>query len=285
MAVCLLVFILAVPAILLYTDGYRIDPALHIYKTGGLFVSSPVSGAKIYINNKEKKQTNMLQSGLFLQSLKPGEYSVLIAKDNYWPWMKTLQVEEQMVTEARAILIPKNPKGEVIMYENYSSAEKSKYKEILEKLKRTRQPIGSAAWKTATAEEKETRYSKLSINGKEKLWWNPRENKLWVEWLGSEDSLPYFFRDDSSAETKILILDSKFPIVNAEFYPGRKDVVIVAAQNGIYALEIDGKGGRMLQPIYKGKEPTFAISENGKTIYVLEEDNILMEINPAENGQ
>lgn len=279
LAVCILVFLLLIPLILLYTTGFRWDPELGLYKTGGLYISSPLIDSKIFINNNFEKETNILQAGLFLQSLKPGKYSILVAKDNYWPWQKNLVVKEQIVTEARAMLIPKEPKGTVILRENYSPLETSKYDEILANLKILRQPLKPVKTKQATTTPEEiSRYTRFTPNQKEKLWWDPKTNKIWVEWLAGKESLPYFFCNDSVCNEKILIHTSKFSIRNIAFYPKRKDVVLFAVQNGVYALEIDGRGDdRAIQPVYKGKEPIFTTYKNDNSIYILEEDK-LMEI-------
>ena len=49
----------------------------------------------------------------------------------------------------------------------------------------------------------------------------------------------------------------------------------MAIDNGVYALELDGRGGRMLQPIYKGKQPTFAAFPADKKIYILDDGNLM----------
>lgn len=267
MAISIILFLIAVPLVLFYSTGYRIGPDLHLYKTGGLYVSSPVSGSKIFINNRLERETNIFQSGIFLQSLMPKKYSILIAKDGYWPWQKNLYIKEQFVTEARAMLVPKDPQGKVILKENYSPLEFSKYEEILLSLKELKKLSITA---TTTRE-------RFTNHNRERLWWNPNENQLWVDWLSVKNSVPYFFCDDNFCDEKILVLNSKFPIRNAEFYPKRKDIVIAAVQNGVYAIEMDSRGGRLLQPIYKGREPIFTIYKNENAIYVLD-DNNLMEI-------
>jgi hypothetical protein len=271
LAFCILLFLLVAPFVLFYTAGYRWNSNFQLYKTGGLYVSSPLSSSQIFVNDKLEKETNILQSGLFLQGLKPGKYSILITKEGYWPWSKNLQIKTQFVTEARAMLMPKEPKGTILLRENYSPLEVSKYDEILKSLNDLRQPLK----KRATAEEKEARYSRLTSNQKEKLWWDPKANKLWVDWLADPASLPYYFCDDTSCKEIMLVLDSEFQIKNADFYPKRKDIVIAAVQNGIYAIEIDGRGGRLLQPIYKGKDPIFTTYKNDNSIYILDEDNLI----------
>lgn len=249
--ISILAFLVAVPLVLLYTSGYRLDSGFRLIKTGGLYVSSPVSGSQIFINNELKKETNILQSGLFLQNLKPGKYSVLIAKEGYWPWLKELEVKEQFVTEARALILPKETKGEVI-----KSSEHQEIVSLINEIKAL----------SATT----TEIIRLANHNRQKLWWLPEENKVWVEWIDSASSRPYYLNED-----KNLILDSISPVRNADFFPGRRDVIIIAVQNGVFALEIDGKGGRILQPIYKGKEPFFTIYKNESSIYILDEKTLI----------
>lgn len=73
----------------------------------------------------------------------------------------------------------------------------------------------------------------------------------------------------------VLVFRSKFPIINIDFFPGRRDVIIAALSNGIYALELDRRGGQNLQPIYKGKNPDFAAFPGQKKVYILDDGNLI----------
>ena len=84
---CGIFFLVLAPILLFYSLGYRLDKNFRIGRTGGLYVSSPVSGSEIFVKNKQEKKTNILQNGLFLQNLKTGIYPILITKDGYWPWL------------------------------------------------------------------------------------------------------------------------------------------------------------------------------------------------------
>ena len=255
---CTLFFLAALPVILLYSLGYHLNSKLQLVKTGGIYISSPVSGSQIFVDNKLEKETNILQDGLFLENLKPGTYSILVGKQGYWPWAKELKVKEQFVTEARALILPKNPEGKVLLKENFSPLESSKYEKILGLLKNMQ---------TGTTTEILERFSN---HEREKLWWNPKKNTVWVEWLRGKNSRPYYMN-----ENKILVLNSQFSIRNAEFYPGRNDVIIVAVQNGIFAVEIDERGGKNMQPIYKGKKPFFTTYKKESAVYILEEGALI----------
>lgn len=131
MVVSILAFLILAPILLLYTLGYRIDSSFRIGRTGGLYVSSPLSGSEIFVKNKLERKTNILQSGLFLQNLIGGVYSVLVTKESYWPWLKNLEIKEGMVTEARAILMPRNPKGELLLKGSFSNVWASPYQKLL----------------------------------------------------------------------------------------------------------------------------------------------------------
>lgn len=116
---------------------------------------------------------------------------------------------------------------------------------------------------------------KFTPSKNERLWWNEGNNQIWVEWLGDKDSIPYYLCDEKPCpETKYLIPNFNGEIKNADFFPGRKDLIIAASGNGVFALELDGRGGRASQPIYKGKNPTFAVFPAGKKIYVLDDGNL-----------
>ncbi|MFH1730000.1 MAG: carboxypeptidase-like regulatory domain-containing protein [Pseudomonadota bacterium] len=263
LVLCVLAFLIVAPFVLLYSNGYRLDSHFHLTQTGGLYVASPVSGAQIFVNNTLKRTTNLLQSGLFLQNLKPGNYSVLIAKEGYWPWKKDLDVKEQMVSEARALILPMEPTGRILRQEDLFPSEIEKYETIIDSLQQI---------KKITNHNATTTIERFTNHEREKVWWNPGENKIWVEWLKDDSSRPYFL-----SENKVLVLNSIYPVRNVDFFPGRRDVIIVAVQNGIFAIEIDGRGGRTLQPIYKGREPIFTIYKTDPSVYVIDE-NTLMEI-------
>jgi hypothetical protein len=258
--VCILLFLVAAPAVLLYSNGYRLGSNWTLNKTGGLYVASPVSGAQIFINNKLEKETNILQSGLFLSGLKQGNYSVLVAKEEYWPWEKKMEVKNQMVTEARALLLPKDPEGEIIKRENSSPLQKTEYDDIYNNLKE----VKKLSLKSTTTIER------FTSQERQRLWWKPQEKNVWVEWIGEENSRPYYLK-----ESKNLVFTSPAPIKNADFYPGRKDVIIITYQNGVFAMEIDKRGGQIKQPVYKGKDPVFITHKNTSSVFILDEDALI----------
>lgn len=341
LALASLAFFIVAPALLLYARGYRLDSNFRISKTGGLYISSPVSGSEIFVKNDLKKITNILQTGLFLQNLSEGAYQILVAKDGYWPWLKTLDVKESLVAEARAFLIPRSPEGKVLLKGRFDGIRASPYDKILlleenkagsrkltfylpdtntfltpvsattTKLLFFKNEISKISWndnsvllienknairlifdlsdKTVSASLESfnnispdlanDKYEKFAYQKKQRLFWSDKTNEIWLEWLGDKDSTPYYLCDTKPCDsTTYLIATFSSAIKNADFFPGRRDLLIVAVQNGVFALEIDGRGGQISQPIYKGKDPTFAVFPNEKKVYIVD-DGVLAVIN------
>lgn len=338
---CLIFFILA-PLLLLYAHGYRIDSHFRISKTGGLYVSSPMSGSEIFVKNNLEKTTNILQTGLFLQDLPEGAYQILVAKEGYWPWLKTLNVKESLVAEARAFLIPQNPEGKVLLKGHFNAVWASPYNKILlleenkggnrkitfylpdtdtflmpastatANLLSFKNEISKIFWEdnsvlleenkiavratfdlsngtvSASAEPLASisvndKYEKFAYQKREHLFWDNKTNSIWLEWLGDKNSIPYYICDNKPCDSTNYLIAAflSSAIKNIDFFPGRRDVIIIAIQNSVFALEIDGRGGRVSQPIYKGKDPAFAVFPSEKKVYILD-DGILSVVNLTE---
>lgn len=115
----LLVFLFAAatPAIIGYSIGYRFDwETKKIVVTGSLFIKAKPSQARIFLNEKLKKETSMIWNSALISNLKPKNYDIRVEKDGFWPWRKNLSIKPELVTEARNILLfPKEPAMEKLL--------------------------------------------------------------------------------------------------------------------------------------------------------------------------
>lgn len=96
---------------ILYGKGYRIDftGTKGILKGTGLLVAtSTPDGAQVFVNDHLTTATNNTIN------LAPGSYKIKIFKDGYFPWEKTIDVQEEVVSKAEALLFPTTPKLESI---------------------------------------------------------------------------------------------------------------------------------------------------------------------------
>ena len=89
----LIIFMIAAPSIVLLARGFRYDFSQNrIVETGTLVVKTEPRGARVFLNGEALKTTP-----LTYRFLKPGEYSLEIQKDNYFPWKKRITVHAQQV--------------------------------------------------------------------------------------------------------------------------------------------------------------------------------------------
>ena len=331
--VSVLIFLAAVPVSVLYVLGYRLDENFRLRKTGGLYISSPVTGSEIFIDKKMRKRTSILQSGVFAQSLAPRAYKVSVTKEKYRAWEKTLRVFPQAVTEARALLVPQNPNAEALFRGKFTRMHASPLEPVLfliearEKnnalifyLPGTNEFLSFEASPALAApvfkgnvevirwlrggvmlvlDGKPRRLSfdfsrrsfrAVPLGGEDpqktpediiaeltradarefiRVAFDPAGRELRAFWL-PDRPLPHYFQ---ASEELLVHADVR----NFEFFPARRDAVAAAFDNGIWAVELDSRGGRIIQPIYKGKEPAFAVLPGGRELYALD-DGVLMKI-------
>lgn len=92
--------------VVLYARGYRVgfgEGTPQLAKTGILNTASLPTGAQVYVNDHLTTATNNSIN------LTPGQYTVKIAKEGYNDWQKNVQILQEVVTNANALLFPKAP--------------------------------------------------------------------------------------------------------------------------------------------------------------------------------
>lgn len=108
----ILVFLItATSAFVFYGRGYRLllNGGKPIVSGTGLLVATSLpDGAEVFINNHLTTATNNTIN------LSPGEYTVGISKQGYFPWEKKLKIQKEVVAKAEALLFPTTPKLESI---------------------------------------------------------------------------------------------------------------------------------------------------------------------------
>jgi hypothetical protein len=105
------IFLIATPLIIIYSQGYRFDfESKKFVKTGGFYFKTHPTSCEVYLDGKLNKKTDFLFGAAFIKDLLPKKYDVKIKKAGFFPWEKTLEVKEGFVTEAKSIILfPQNP--------------------------------------------------------------------------------------------------------------------------------------------------------------------------------
>jgi len=120
----LVIFIIFVPAVIFYAQGYGFDWGKRIFVVnGGIYLKSSPPKAEIYINDVLRGTTNR-----FVKRLIPKTYNVKLVKEEYHAWEKNIIVKPGLVTRTDNIfLVPFNPKILLV------ATESEEYANFLEK--------------------------------------------------------------------------------------------------------------------------------------------------------
>jgi len=117
-----LAFLIVTPVALLYSQGYRFDwQNFELVQTGALYFRvTPREVDILIISEKKNKiiaqvQTSFFFGTAYIPNLLPGNYHLVVSKEGYHPWQKSLGVEEKRITEIKNItLLPLNPNFSLI---------------------------------------------------------------------------------------------------------------------------------------------------------------------------
>src|SRR3989344_7865641 len=91
-------FLISVPAALLYSSGYRYKAGFGLVRTGGIFLSIPYSDATVSLNGKEAGTTGFLTRRFYIDDLAPSTYAIHVEREGSNPWYRALVVEPSIVT-------------------------------------------------------------------------------------------------------------------------------------------------------------------------------------------
>lgn len=103
------VFLVVVPLLGFYANGYRYDflgetPSVTV--TGGMYIATQVEDSEIYVNDAPIENTRFFRQATYVQGLMPGKHQVHVQGEGLQTWVKDLPVYEQIVTEVAAFTIP-----------------------------------------------------------------------------------------------------------------------------------------------------------------------------------
>ena len=300
MLILAFVFLLIAPIILLISLGYRLDNEFSIQKTGGIFVHSDVANSSVFVDGEYLKESGIFIRNTLIQDLTPNKkYLIEVHKEGYQSWTKEIFVYPSIVSEGRVLLLPNEfVRREVFQYVDENDVATS----TVPSKKQTKpnnpeyisfaalfasstkatstRAVATSTIATATPQQQKSdlqlffedltivdfeKLPNLIIDGKEVSWlMNGNINLYWIDDLAS---IPYYYcGGEERLCVKNITLDWKDDIKRFEYLPGRNDVWIVQIQNGIYAVEVDGRTERNIQKIYEGKNLDFRLSQNDRII-------------------
>lgn len=111
--VLLILFIVALPTMIFYTTGHRLnlgDKDNRIVTTGGIYVTTDNLEVDVYLDSDQVKRPRLFRSAYYIQNIEAGEHRVVVQKDNLHTWVKELPVDPYIVIEAAAFNMPITPR-------------------------------------------------------------------------------------------------------------------------------------------------------------------------------
>jgi hypothetical protein len=100
-------FVVLTPILIGYSNGYRIDDALGLIQTGGIYIHSDISNTSVFLNDDFVENNGAFLKNTFIQDLLPNRYySIRAEKEGHQSWVKVLAVKPNHVTEARVLMLP-----------------------------------------------------------------------------------------------------------------------------------------------------------------------------------
>ncbi len=266
------IFLVLIPVLIFYANGYRFTKDWGVSETGGIYVYASESNAVISLNGIQKAQSGIFQRGVLLDGLKEGKYEVTVSKDGFSSWEKNLEVKDGYVSEGHPFLIPTST--EVIAVSEFatsstSSSTQIKNQEYANALLLFSKQIPQKTVATSSP------YGENSIrNGN--LVISQKGSSIFALWLGDTSSMPYFFCNavlcDANTSATSTIYMNATSLSHLEFLPGRNDVILVSSPLGIEAVESDTKTPQNIVLIYPTQMADFRVS--GNTLYIKEGSKI-----------
>lgn len=250
----LAVGILAVLFFGLKMAGFHLEHG-RLVRGGDILISPVPENVRFFLDNR-RIYPDTEGSGLF-KNIAPGDHSILIFNEEDWPWLKNITIGSGTTTTIAPFLISKNPSGDII---NESDAAYDTHRNdiLAETLPSKSVPL-------------------VSKSGNISVW--IEGNTVMATWNGTASSVPpYFCTSEDECPQTMTVTKSQTDIRSLNFYKDRDDVLLIASQNGVFAIELDHRGGTQnFQPIYKGAGlPRFMVADQN-TIYVLD-GSILLAI-------
>jgi len=293
-ALLFMIFLAVSPFILYYSFGYRFDEKLGLVETGGVYIHSDVSNTQVFVNGEYFKNNGVLWKNTLIQKLNPEQvHTIAVFKEGYRSWHKELSVVEGLVTEASALMLPVEIDTTAV-YPYLDTAgngtttaqiagirliENREYKQVLalfdDAMAATSTMVDVVTTASTTPElDVPDYFVKLGVTdptllvnlierGGQISWLD--NGNIVMHWVGEVDAAPFYYCVSRECRSTIT-LDWDSNIIRFDFLPGRNEIALVLNTDGLWAVEMDDRSERNIQPVYMGKGIDFRINDSDRII-------------------
>lgn len=101
-------YLVIAPILIFYSLGYRVDfEKKKLASTGGLYLKIWPKDVEVSIDNKIKKNTGLFSNEILIQGLFPKKHAILVRKEGYSSWQKSLETQEKQVIKVDNVTLIK----------------------------------------------------------------------------------------------------------------------------------------------------------------------------------
>lgn len=111
-AALFLVFLIALPAFIFYTSGFRLsfeDEGTSVVTTGGMYITTDNLEVDVYLDEEQIQRPRLFRSAYYIQNIEAGAHHVVVQQPGLYTWVKDLSVDPYLVVEAAAFNMPIQP--------------------------------------------------------------------------------------------------------------------------------------------------------------------------------
>ncbi len=250
----IMLFCTIIPIAIFYADGWRYQPGYGFVRTGGIFVSVPYADAQVSVNGEVLGTSGFLEHSFYKGDLAPSAYIVHVEREGYRPWDRLLVVEEQLVTDTRAVLIPEEITALKIVMAT-SSLEVSTTSRTLSRAAYDEYLAIFAATTTAS--------TTVPLDESDGVGLFLNKGKLTARWIQKNAFPPsHFCERPSVCVLEIVLADAQ--VTAAQFFRGG---VVYATKDGQVTFhEIDIRESALKVPLYSAKNADIRIIEDALVV-------------------
>ena len=182
------------------------------------------------MNGLEVGRSGFLDRSFYRGDLTPGAFTIRVEREGYRSWNRVLMVEEQLVTDARALLVPlETPALRLVAATSTATQNASTTIRIVPRATLTAYATVFAATTTAS--------STIPVDEQEGVGLFLERGDLVARWIQKNSFPTSHFCERPSVCTDAIILENTTEVTSAHFFRG--GVVYATPSGEIHFIEVD----------------------------------------------
>lgn len=246
-------FFAMLPAIIFYADGWRYKAGYGFVRTGGIYISVPYPDADVSVNGAHVGRSGFLERSFYLGDLAPSAYIVHVEREGYRSWDRLLVVEEQLVSDTRVLLIPKDITPVRLLAATSTASQNTSTTTRLV-------PQSTLTAYLAVFNATTTASSTLPVAEQNGVGLFLEKGNLVARWIQENAFPPSHFCQRPSACTDAIVLEKGKTVTSARFFGG--GVAYATKDGGVYFKEVDVRESPISALLFTVKNPDIRVIDD-----------------------